>query len=184
MTRRWQIRLLGILACGSWALPAAADPPCIEFAWDVRAEHALFAMPPELREAGADRATAPALSPDRLYQLHLSPQTAVKFVAAPGGREPADGAHAGLARLKLAVAGAYRIAADQDLWIDVAIGGVLLKPQDFEGRKGCNNPRKIVEFVLPMGVELTLQFSNAQNADAKITVTPAPAAVHEPDANH
>jgi hypothetical protein len=161
------------------AAPAAfADGQCIEFAWDARAEHALYAMQPELLSAGADRATAPAVSVDRLYQLRLKPQTAVQFPTGPGSREAAAGAYAGLAHLKVAVAGAYRISADQPLWIDVAFNGALLKPQDFEARKGCNAPHKIIEFVLPMGVQLTLQFSNAANPDAKIAITPAPDAAH------
>jgi hypothetical protein len=168
--RNWLLAGALLLAAGS--APAADD--CIEFAWDVRAEHALFAMQPARLTAGIDAATAPAVSPDRLYELHFARQTEVRFPTAPGGRAPAEGAYAGLVHLKLAVPGAYRISSDQPLWIDVALGGALLKPQDFQGRKGCNAPHKIVEFSLPMGVELTLQFSDVRSADAKITITPTP----------
>lgn len=155
---------------------AYADDQCIEFAWDVRAEHALFAMEPLRLPAGKTPVSAPTLALDHLYQLSLKPQPEIQFPTAPGGREPAAGAYAGLAHLQLAVAGAYRISADQPVWIDVAFNGALLKPQDFEGRKGCNAPHKIVEFVLPMGVQLTLQFSNALNQDVKVTITPSPEA--------
>ena len=171
---RFKCLIAAVLALGAAAHAASADTQCIEFAWDVRAEHALFAMQPEVLQAGKERAATPLLSLDHLYQLHLHPQAEVKFEAAPGGREAADGAHAGLAHIKVAVAGAYRISADQPLWIDVALGGALLKPQDFQGRKGCNSPQKIVEFVLPKDVQLTVQLSNAQSADARITITPAP----------
>jgi hypothetical protein len=164
------------LAYGTGA--ARAAEPCIEFAWDARAEHALFAMQPVQLPAGAERRAAPLLNVDRLYQLQLRPQADVAYPTPPGGHSPPDKAFGGLAKFQVAVAGAYRISADGPVWIDVAFNGALLKPQDFEGRRGCNNPHKIVEFVLPMGVELTLQFSAAVDQNVKIAVTPSPEPAH------
>lgn len=173
--------LVGIVLVSALALGGAhavAADGCIEFAWDARAEHALFAMQPTQLDAGADRASAPAISLDRLYELHLTPQSQVKYPTPPGGRTPPEGSSGGLATLQVAVAGAYRISADGPVWFDVAFNGALLKPQDFEGRRGCDNPHKIVEFVLPMGVKLTLQFSAATGRDIKIAVTPSPEPAH------
>ena len=68
------LRFIGrftVLALTIAAAPARADEKCIEFAWDVRAEHLLFAMQPVKIVAGSDRASTPAVSLDRLYQLHL-----------------------------------------------------------------------------------------------------------------
>ncbi len=151
-----------------------AEDQCIEFAWDVRAEHLLFAMHPKMLAGGSDRASTPTVSLNQLYQLHLQKQTDVQFPTPPGAREAKPDGYGGLAQLQVAVPGAYRISADQPLWIDVAFNGALLKPQDFQGRRGCTGPHKIVEFVLPMGVQLTLQISNAADADVKISITPTP----------
>ena len=177
--------LLASLALASVALadatPAiAGDPPqgCIEFAWDVRAEHLLFAMKPVILAAGVDRASTPVVTVDRLYQLELQPQTGVKFPTPPGVREARPEGFGGLAQLQVAVPGTYRISADQPLWVDVAFNGALLKPLDYQGRRDCTNPHKIVEFQLPMGVNLTLQVSNATSASARISITPTPDPAH------
>jgi hypothetical protein len=171
-------RIAGVLALTIAAQSAWADDKCVEFAWDVRAEHLIFAMQPKALAAGADRASTPGVTLDRLYQLHLQKQADVQFPTPPGAREARPDSYAGLAQLQVAVPGAYRISADQPLWIDVGFNGALLKPQDFQGRRGCNAPHKIVEFVLPMGVQLTLQISNAANADVRIAITPSPDGSH------
>jgi hypothetical protein len=151
----------------------ADDPPhCIEFAWDVRAEHLLFAMNPKALDAGTDRVTTPVVTIDRLYQLHLQRQSAVQFPTAPGAQDMRPDGYGGLAQLQVAVPGSYRISADQPLWIDVAFNGALLKPQDYQARRDCIDPHKVVEFQLPMGVNLTLQLSNATSAEARIAITP------------
>ncbi|MFI4891029.1 MAG: hypothetical protein ACHQIL_10900 [Steroidobacterales bacterium] len=165
--------IAGLLLLAIAAQAARADDACIEFAWDVRAEHLIFAMQPKALAAGSDRAGAPAVGLDRLYQLHLAKQADVQFATPPGAREMRPDSYAGLVQLQVAVPGAYRIAADQPLWIDVAFNGALLKPQDFQGRRGCTSPHKIVEFVLPMGVQLTVQISNAANADVRLSITPS-----------
>jgi len=164
--------LLVLAASGAEA--AERSGGCIEFAWDVRAEHLLFAMNPLPLAAGVDRATTPTVTVDRLYQLHLQRHADVTFPMPPGVRELRAEGFGGLAQLQVAVPGTYRISADQPLWIDVAFNGALLKPLDYQGRHDCTNPHKIVEFQLPMGVNLTLQISNATSAEARISVTPAP----------
>ena len=67
---------LVLLALVAPAANADVAPHCIEFAWDVRAEHLLFAMSPKLLDAGTDRATTPVVAGDRQYQVHLQPHAA------------------------------------------------------------------------------------------------------------
>jgi hypothetical protein len=173
-----RFQFAGALALTFAAHSSSAGDQCIEFAWDVRAEHLIFAMQPQPLAAGSDRASTPSVSLDRLFLLHLQKQDDVKFPTPPGALEARPDSFGGLALLQVAVPGAYRISADQPVWIDVAFNGALLKPQDFQGRRGCNAPHKIVEFQLPMGVQLTLQISNAANADVRISITPSPDRTH------
>lgn len=166
------LRPAALVALAVLAGPAVSATQCIEFAWDVKAEHLLFAMQPRLVTAGTDRASTPTVDVDRLYAVQLQRQSDVHFDTAPGARDMHPDGYGGMVRLQVAVPGAYRVSADQPVWIDVAFNGALLKPQDFQARRDCHDPHKIVEFVLPMGVQLTLQFSNAASGTARIAITP------------
>jgi hypothetical protein len=143
---------------------------------DVRNERALFGNKPQVLTGGQTLAASPTLAADRLYQVELRPQSEVTFLEPPG-RKRGDGASfAGLARLTVETAGVYRIALDQPLWVDVIANGTLVPAKDFQGRPGCDAPHKIVEFVLPAQVPVTLQFSGGSVAAVKVTVTRSPAA--------
>jgi hypothetical protein len=63
------------------------------------------------------------------------------------------------------------VAITSGHWIDVADGDKLLKSHDFQGARGCERPRKIVEYDLPAGRELTLQLSGASDATVILAVT-------------
>jgi hypothetical protein len=152
----------------------AADP-CAGFAWDVDHERTLFATEAKALPAGTAVASSPALSVDRLYQLQMSSQSEVTFAAPPGKKMLIDGAHAGLAILTVEKSGVYRISLDQSFWLDVVANGALVGSKDFQGRAGCSAPHKIVEFVLPAGAPLTLQFSGATSQTLRVTVTRSPA---------
>jgi hypothetical protein len=94
---------------------------------------------------------------------------------AAGKKMPADGrTYAGLARLDLETGGVYRIALDAGLWVDAIANDSLVQTQSFQGRHGCNAPRKIVEFVLPARTPITLQFSGGRTPAVKVTVTRSP----------
>jgi hypothetical protein len=172
-----QIRpgLAALLLATLCAFPAHAQDPCAEFSWNVAHERSLFSAAAQSVSAAAAPATAPALSPDKLYQLKLLEQSKVTFAAAPGRKPPADGAYAGLARLTLPSAGVYRISLDGPFWVDVLADGVPIASRDFQGRPGCDAPHKIVEFVLPAGTPLTLQFSAGSQGTLKVSVTRSPA---------
>ena len=96
------------------------------------------------------------------------------MVATPGRKKPSDGDYAGLARLKVATAGTYRIALDQPVWIEVIANGIPIRAEAYQGRPGCNAPHKIVEFVLAAGTAITLQLSGGNGPSVRLAVTRAP----------
>jgi hypothetical protein len=162
------------LAFASAAPPALADDACVDFKWDVSKERALFAGTPETLPAGKDAKSAPAVVPNRFYKLQLVNQGQVSFAVAPGRKAASATAFAGLANLKLPVAGNYRVAVDLPIWIDVAWNGALVPASDFEGQHACSAPHKIVEFDLAAVQPLVLQFSSATNDSILLTITASP----------
>jgi hypothetical protein len=177
MQQRVETRWLVALILGSMAgVPAWARAACSDFSWDVHQERALFAGQAQLLPAGSTVAAAPSIHPDQLYDLHLTSQPQVQFGTPPGKAMLADGAYAGMVRLRVAMPGSYRLSVDVPFWIDVVSDGKLLPTQDFQGQHGCSEPRKIVEFELPADRELLLQFSGATSAQLHLTVTRSPAA--------
>ena len=159
-----------ILAAG----PVWADDPCEAFTWDVSQERALFAQDAQNITAGTTPAAAPTLSAGRLYEVTLSPQPAVTFVAPPAKKMLSDGAYAGVVSFTVSAAGVYRISLDQPFWLDVAANGELLRSKDFQGRAGCDAPHKVVEFELPAATSLVLQLSGGTSTTLKVTITPSP----------
>jgi hypothetical protein len=180
MSPRMSLRLLLLFgaAFGFVAAPmlAHADDPCAAFTWDVRHERALFGQPARPLAAGQTTAASPILTTDQLYQLALSVQTQVTFTTPPGGKRRVEPAYAGLARLTVHESGVYRIALDQPVWVDVIAGGAVVAAKDHQGRPGCNAPHKIVEFQLPAGMPVMLQFSGGEVATVKVTISRSPAA--------
>jgi hypothetical protein len=166
--------LLALLALPLAPTHARADDPCATFSWDVRHERDLFSKQPVDLASGKAFADAPALTPDRLYELELRGQPEVTFTAPPSRTWPQEATYAGLARLTLDTAGVYRFALDQPAWVDVVANGVLLQGRDAEGRVGCSAPYKIVEFALPAGKPLVLEFSASVTPSIKVTVTRSP----------
>jgi hypothetical protein len=173
-TRDQLFSLLFALVLGWAALPAVADDACVDFKWDVSKERALFAETPAKVTTGKDPKTAPAVVPNRLYRLGLTPEDTVAFAAHPAKDMVSAPAYAGLATLQAPVAGNYRLAVDLPLWIDVVANGALLPPTDFQGQRNCSAPHKIVEFDLARGQPVVLQFSNAAKDSVLFTVTPSP----------
>ncbi len=160
---------------GAAAAPALADDVCDGFKWDVSKERALFASAAAApATAGRDSKSAPAVVPNRLYQLKLAPQEQVVFAASAAKRTPTTAVYAGVVTFKVPAPGSYRISADGPLWIDVLSSGALVQPKDFQGLHGCNAPRKIVEFELNAAESLVLQLSNSDKDGVRLTITPSP----------
>jgi hypothetical protein len=179
-------RLCLLLALAGVAVAVAAqraiadqDDPCAGFSWNVARERALFAAAPQSIAAGRELKSTPLLAPDRLYELQLGKQGQVTMPLAPGRKSVGDAGYdgharyAGLARLQLPRAGSYRISLDQPAWIDLLADGKMLDSSGFQGRPGCVAPHKIVQFTLPAGPELVLQFSAATIPRLRVTITHA-----------
>lgn len=167
------LRALLPLLAASWIPAAPAAAPCEGFKWDVADVRAIFAGEPLVLAAGRARDAAPLLETGRLYALQLAPQEAVSLIAPPAKKTLADGAAAGLARVRVAQAGRYRIALDLPFWIDVLADGESLPSLDFNGDPACSAPRKIVVYALPAG-EIWLQLSGHAGETVRLSVTAAP----------
>ena len=157
------------------ALSARSDEACVDFKWDTTQEHALFAGRADSLNLGADPKSAPMIELRHLYELHLLPQDRVSFAVAPGKRDPAVGANAGLANFKIPAPGSYRVSVDAPFWIDVVSNGARVVAKDFQGQHGCSPPNKIVEFELLGTRPFVLQLSNATAGSVRLTVTATPA---------
>jgi hypothetical protein len=165
-----------IVMCLAMVAPIArADDACTDFKWDVSKERALFAKTATPVKAGTDAKTAPTLVPGTLYQLQLAPQATVHFASEPGRKSRADSDHGGIAAVKVPSDGAYRVALDVPLWIDVAAGATLLPAKDFQGQHDCSAPHKIVEFELANAQPLYLQLSSSASESVRLTITSSPA---------
>lgn len=166
--------LFGVSAAfGAGPLLALADDACAAFTWDVHHERTLFGQAPRSLAAGQTPAALPTLATDQLYQLQLSAKPKVTFVAPSGRQGRSEGTYAGLVRVTVDTSGVYRIALDQAVWVDVVSNGAIVEARDHQGRRGCNAPHKIVEFSLPAGTPMTLQFSG-DAPTVKVTVTRSP----------
>jgi hypothetical protein len=163
---------LGLMAPAVTRTAHADEDPCAGFSGNVTAERALFAGAAQPISAARDVASAPLLAPGRLYQLQLAPHGQVSMRLAPGKKTQLEGAYAGLARLQLQQPGSYRISMDQGAWIDVVADGQMIGSSNFQGRPGCTAPHKIVQFLLPAGHELLLQFSAATAPVLRVAITP------------
>ncbi|MEP6547329.1 MAG: hypothetical protein ABJD53_07660 [Gammaproteobacteria bacterium] len=172
---RMAFALLLALGFAITATPVHGDDGCIDFKWDVSKERALFAGTPSAIKAGMDAKSAPVIVPNRLYKLRLAAPAQVTFALSPLKKKAAEGAFAGLARLKISAAGSYRVAIDVPVWIDVVSRGALVAAKDYEGQHNCSAPHKIVEFELSGAQPLILQFSNGRSENILLTVTPTPA---------
>ena len=167
--------LLFLVFSVALASPAPAEEPCAAFSWDVSRERTLFGQKAQNLAVGNAVSAAPTLATDRLYQLQLRAHTEVAFATEPGKKMPDEGkTYAGFASLTVETGGIYRIALDQALWVDVIANDALVQAKDFQGRPGCNAPHKIVEFLLPARIPITLQFSGGRVSSVKVTVTRSP----------
>jgi hypothetical protein len=159
---------------GNAAGSALAQELCDGFKWDVSHERAVFASSAESLAAGIEAKSAPALVPNRLYQLTLTMQDRVTLANSGVKKVLATPAFAGLMTLQVPAAGKYRVSVDSAVWIDVLSQGTLLPVTDYQGVRSCNSPRKVVEFELPEHTPLVIQVSSSDQVSVRLTVTPSP----------
>jgi hypothetical protein len=166
--------LLIAAVCSVPRIDAAGADPCDGFSWNVKRERALFAGTAQKLQSGRDVASAPSVVPDRFYEIALYPQPSVHFRLPPGKEARSGEAFGGVLRLRVTVAGLYRVSADEPFWIDVVAGDQTLSAVSHQGSPGCHRPHKIVQFNLDPGQDLIVQLSGASQATGLLTITPAP----------
>jgi hypothetical protein len=177
---RWLISL----GCAALVTPvlvtsALADEAdgCSHFSWDVTHEVNLMKQTGvAVTAAMAPGAQAPLVKIDQLYDVKLSPQSKITYGAKPGKTSTNDSAQGGLVRFHVSKAGLYRVSLTSGHWIDVVDGTELVKSKDFSGSHDCARPHKIVEFELPAGKDLILQFSGSADTSVTMAITPVAAA--------
>jgi hypothetical protein len=168
---RRHLLLCSMSAAVAAAADAADSDPCTRFTWDVSQELAVMKQTPK-PVSGATKADVgvPMLQVGKLYRLRLAPQSTVSFAVTPEKPTLDDGAHAGLVRFHAARPGRYRVSITSGHWIDVVDGSSAISSRDFQGRRGCERPHKIVEYELSRG-DMTVQLSGAAAREVLIAVT-------------
>jgi hypothetical protein len=166
------------LGCAALVAPAFSDDAdgCSHFSWDVSHELKVMKQTAAPVTAATKPGTqAPLIQIDKLYELKLSPQSAVTYSAKPAKPALNDSAQGGLVRFHVDKAGLYRVSITSGHWIDVVDGEQFVKSKDFSGSHNCARPHKIVEFELPANKDLVLQFSGSTDSSAVTAITPVAA---------
>jgi hypothetical protein len=165
------------LGCAALVTPAFADDAdgCSHFSWDVSHELKVMKQTAAAVTAATKPGQVPLIQIDKLYELKLSPQSAVSYSAQPAKPTLNDSAQGGLVRFHVDKAGLYRVSITSGHWIDVVDGGQLVKSKDFSGSRECARPHKIVEFELPANKDLVLQFSGSTDSSVVTAITPVAA---------
>jgi len=170
----WYLVGLVAVACVTPVLAEEADG-CSHFRWDVTHELAVMKQAPRpLTAASKPGAAAPRLEVDKLYEVKLTPQSAVTYAVPPAKPTLDDSARGGLVRFHTGQPGLYRVSITSGHWIDVVEGAQAVKSKDFQGSHGCERPHKIVLFELPGEQDLVLQLSGATASPVLIAITPVP----------
>jgi hypothetical protein len=170
----WFLLSLGCAALLTPAFAGDADG-CSHFSWDVSHELKVMKQTAAPVTAATKPGQAPAIQIDKLYELKLSPQSAVTYSAQPAKPTLNDSAQGGLVRFHVDKAGLYRVSITSGHWIDVVDGEQLVKSKDFSGSRECARPHKIVEFELTANKDLLLQFSGSTDSSVVTAITPVAA---------
>jgi hypothetical protein len=169
--------IAAVLVCLTACDALAETPPaCSRFSWNVRHELEIFAGPATQPGAAATATTPVRIGVDTLYALALQPHDRVGLVHAPGEPVSGDGGHAGLAGFRVARTGHYRVTVGSSLRIDIVGPDGLIDSAAFQAIPGCPLIYKIVEFLLPAGVDLVVQLSGSSSPRAQLAITRAPGA--------
>ncbi len=175
-TRPLCFLLLVMLSCASVLADEPAPSPtpggCDGFAWDMSRELTVLSGDPVAIGSGDGRAdNIVRIAPETLYRTRLSPQAQVTLAAQPGKPMLDDDAFAGLLTFQVPGDGRYRVSITSGHWIDVVDAGQIVSSLDFQGRRGCPLVHKIVEFQLPAGRDLQLQFAGGAAEEVGVVIT-------------
>jgi hypothetical protein len=120
--------------------------------------------------AAADPQARTAPLAQRL-DLTLLPSRQVKLQVAPR-REPALDSFAGVLKLRVPRAGAYRVSASQRLWIELVGPAGVVKSSRFAMQAGCEALRKSVSFPLEADTDYWVELSGSPATDPVLVITP------------
>lgn len=160
-----------LIAGAGEAVSAANADACSRFTWDVSRERAVMTQTPQpVAAAVKPNSNVPQIEPEGLYDVKLADQSTVTFAAKPGKPTLNDGTSAGLVQFRAEKGGRYRVSLTSGHWVDIVDGTQVVNSRDFQGQRGCVRPHKVVEFELPAGRELTLQFRGSTDSQVIVAI--------------
>jgi hypothetical protein len=167
-----------LLASPLWAQPTPAAPhhgePSCETISDshLPGDFAAWAKAATMVQASAG-ADAPVITPGTPADVALRPAGEVRFVLAPEQKRGPDDAHAGLVKLRIPVAGTWRVAASGPVWIDLVGPEGAIASSNHGRMAPCTTLRKVVEFPLAAG-DYLLQLSGNPGPRVRLLITAKP----------
>ena len=176
--RGWLAPVLAVLtlAAAPGAAMAQTATACDGFRWHMTHELDLFQSTAQSLTAATDVAHAPSLDPERLYEVALADQPAVRFAAPPAAHREVHAPSAGLLRLVVPAPGHYRISASGPVWIDVLDGDAAIAASDFNGHSSCTLIHKSVDYAFTAAGTFLVQLSQSPSSRVRIGVTRTPVA--------
>lgn len=154
--------------------PMTAQHPtgCGAYDIEIAAELKLLDEPGiEVKASASPPEDGPLLEVARTYRVALVAQPEARLLVTPRRHVLEEGAFAGMVVFKVPQDGTWRVSASRETWIEVAGPEGALKSSRFQGREGCPQMRKFVEFPLSAGQPYTLQLSGGVDPEMKVLVT-------------
>jgi len=155
--------------------PQAEQPEavgCAAYDVDVSRELGLLAGPAASDMAPDRGEPVPVVAVGDSYLVELRPERDVALLTASQRKTSEPGAYAASLALNVPKDGTWRVSVSRHAWIDVVdAAGTALQASRHQGRQGCAEMRKFVEFPLQAGVSYTLQLTTASDPAMKLLVT-------------
>ncbi len=145
---------------------------CAAYDVDVTQELGLLAGPAAPAAASGAGQPAPVLAVGKSYSVELRPERDVALITGSRPKASEAGAYAALLTLSVPADGIWRVSVSRHAWIDVLdAAGSALQASAHQGRQGCAELRKFVEFPLKAGASYALQLTAASDPAMKLVVT-------------
>ncbi|RMH94865.1 hypothetical protein EBB59_00800 [Lysobacter pythonis] len=155
-------------ALNAQSLPVGCDT----FSWDVADELAVLRTEPRpIIVSDGSPGSEVRIELGSFRRAILRPQAEVRLAARPGKPMLEDDASGGLLTFRVPEDGRYRVSITTGHWIDVVDNGQVVRSLDFQGRRGCPLVHKIVEYDLPAGRDLQLQFIGGAALESGVAIT-------------
>jgi hypothetical protein len=157
---------------GQAPMPAQHPVGCGAYDIEIANELKLLDAPGiEVKASGSPPESTTLLEVTRTYRVALVPQAKVSLRVTPRRHVLEEGAHAGMFMFTVPKAGTWRVSTTRETWIEVAGPAGAVKSSRFQGREGCPQMRKLVEFPLEAGTVYTLQLSGGVDPEMKLVIT-------------